>query len=97
MSVTVFLELNLKPENIDDLTSFLRDGLHHTRGFDGCNSITIQKNQDDPSNLVFVENWDSKERFEDYLGWRTQRGDVEKMGAWLAEPPSIRYFHNIGV
>ena len=97
MAVTVFLEFNLNTENIDDLTSLLRDGLHHTRGFDGCNSITIQKNQDDPSNLVFVENWDSKEQFEDYLGWRTQRGDVEKMGAWLAEPPSIRYFHNIGV
>ena len=97
MSVTVFLELNLKPENVDDLTSFLRDDLHYTRGFDGCNSITIQKNQDDPTNLVFVENWDSKRQFESYLEWRTGRGDVEKMGAWLAGPPSIRYFNNIGV
>ena len=97
MSVTVFLELDLKPENVNDLKSFMRDELHYTRGFDGCNSITIQKNQDDPSNLVFVENWDSKEQFENYLGWRTERGDVEKMGAWLAVPPSIRYFNNIGV
>ncbi|SVC75463.1 uncharacterized protein METZ01_LOCUS328317, partial [marine metagenome] len=50
MSVTVFLELNLKPENLNDLTSFMRDELHYTRGFDGCNSISVQTNQDDPSN-----------------------------------------------
>ena len=97
MSVTVFLELNLKPENVDDLTSFMRDGLHYTRGFDGCNSISVQTNQDDPSNVVLVESWDAKEQSERYLGWRTERGDVEKMGAWLTGPPSIRYFDNAGV
>ena len=47
MSVTVFLELNLKSENVNDLTSFMRDELHYTRGFDGCNSIGVQTNQDD--------------------------------------------------
>ena len=97
MSVTVFLELNLKSENVNDLTSFMRDELHYTRGFDGCNSIGVQTNQDDPSNMVLVENWDAKEQFEKYLGWRTERGDVEKMGAWLTGPPSIRYFDNAGV
>ena len=97
MSVTVFLELDLKPENVNDLKSFMRDELHYTRGFDGCNSITVQTNQDDPSNMVLVENWDSKEQFERYLAWRTERGDVEKMGAWLTGSPSIRYFDNAGV
>ena len=97
MAVTVFLEMNLKPESVNDFMSFLRDDLKHTRGFDGCNSVTVQQNQEDPSNTVFVENWDSKEQFEKYFGWRTERGDVEKLGAWLAGPPSIRYFDNAGV
>jgi quinol monooxygenase YgiN len=97
MAVTVFLEINIKPESVNDLMSFLRDDLQHTRGFDGCNSVTVQQNQEDPSNTVLVENWDSKEQFEKYFGWRTERGDIEKLGAWLAGPPSIRYFDNAGV
>ena len=60
-------------------------------------SVIVQQNQEDPSNSVLVENWDSKEQFEKYFGWRTERGDVEKLGAWLAGPPSIRYFDNAGV
>ena len=97
MSILVIFEFNAKPEHTKDITTFLRDGLFHTRGFDGCNSITIHENQDDRNNIVFVENWDSKEQYEKYLAWRTDRGDVDKLISWMASPPSIRRFDNVGV
>ena len=97
MSVLILLELTTKPGNANDLTNWLRDELHHTRGADGCNGMTVHKNQDDPNNMVMVENWDSKAQYEKYLAWRTERGDMEKLGAWVAGPPSIRYFDGVGV
>ena len=60
MSMLLILECTTDPAHTKDLTDFLRDELFHTRGFDGCNSITIHRNQDDPNNLVFIENWDRR-------------------------------------
>ena len=97
MSVLVLLEINVKPGSMDDLTTYLRDGLHHTRGSAGCNGLTVHKGQDDPNNLVIVESWDTREQYETYLNWRAERGDLEKMSAWVDGPPSIRYFDNVGV
>ena len=97
MSIVVILELTTDPAHSKDLTDWLRDELVHTRGFDGFNSITIHENQDDSNNFVFLENWDSKEQHEKYMGWRTERGDIDKLVGWLAGPPSIRYFDNVGV
>ena len=97
MSILVILELNAKPGQAQEITTFLRDELFHTRGFDGCNSITIHENQDDPNNLVFIENWDTKGQHEKYQGWRTERGDIDKLVGWIDGPPSVRYFDNSGV
>ena len=97
MSILVILECTTDPAHTKDLTDFLRDELFHTRGFDGCNSITIHQNQENPNNLVFVENWNSKEQHEKYMAWRTERGDIEKMVGRLSGPPSVRYFDNAGV
>ena len=94
MSVLVLLEVSLKPENVNDFTNFMKNELHHTRGFDGCNGLTVHKNQDDPTNLVIVEDWDSRQQYEKYLAWRTEKGDLEKLVAWLTGEPSIRYYDN---
>ncbi len=97
MSVIVLLEINVKPDNVDDVTNFLRDELHATRGFDGCNGLTFHRNQDDPNTMVAIEDWDSRQHYEKYLAWRTERGDLEKLGGWLTGEPSIRHFDNMGV
>ena len=97
MSVLVLFELNAKPENVIDLTNWLRDGLHHTRGFDGCNGISIHRDQENPNNMVFVEDWDSREQYDKYLAWRAERGDVETLTGWMIGEPSIRSFDNVGV
>jgi quinol monooxygenase YgiN len=97
MSVLILLEVNTKPGQANELTNWLRDELHHTRGSDGCNGLTVHTNQDDPNNVLIVESWDSRAQYEKYLSWRAERGDIEKMGAWVAGPPSIRYFDGVGI
>ena len=97
MSVLVILEVNAKPENSGDLINYMKDELHHTRGSDGCNGITVHRNQDDPNNIVIVEDWDSRPQYEKYLAWRKERGDLDKMAGWIAGEASIRYFQNARV
>ena len=97
MSVLVLLEMKMKPENVDDLTDFLKSELHATRGFDGCNGLTFHRNQDDPNTMIAVEDWDSRQQYEKYLAWRTDRGDFEKLTGWMEGDPSIRFFDNVGI
>lgn len=97
MSVLVTLAFKVKPENLGDLKNWLRDELHYTRGFDGCGGITIHSVQDDPNDIVFVENWDSRQHHEKYISWRAERGDMEKLMAWVAGEPTLRYLDNVGV
>jgi quinol monooxygenase YgiN len=97
VSVLVLLEFNAKPGNADDIMNYMKAELHHTREYEGCNGITVQRNEDDSNNMVIVENWESLAHHEKYLAWRTERGDMEKMGAWVAGDASIRYFQNARV
>ena len=87
----------MKPEHVDDLVTFLRNELPTTRGFEGCNGLTIHRNQDDPNTMVFVEHWDSRQHHEKYVAWRTEAGDMNKVVGWMEGAPNIRYFDIVGV
>jgi quinol monooxygenase YgiN len=92
MSAIVLLEIQVKPEAVDEMKAFLKKILPDTRAYDGCQGLDIYGNVDDPGNLVFYERWDSRQHYEKYLAWRTATGVVDQLGAMLAAPPNIRYF-----
>ena len=92
MSATILLELQVKPKAVDEMISFLKEILPDTRVYEGCQGIEVQQNQEDSSNLVMVEKWDSRQHYEKYLGWRTETGVMDKIGSMLSQPPSIRYY-----
>ena len=95
MSVLVLLEVQVKPEVIADMKSYLAEILPDTRAYDGCQGIDVYVNTEDTGNIVAVEHWDSRTHHEKYAAWRTEIGDMDKIGAMLAGPPSFRYFERI--
>jgi quinol monooxygenase YgiN len=95
MSAIVLLEIQVKPEAVDEMKAFLKKILPDTRAYNGCQGLDIYGNVDDPGNLVFYERWDSRQHYEKYLAWRTETGVVDQLGAMLAAPPSIRYFERV--
>lgn len=95
MSVTVLLELHAKPGSGKALKEVFRQILPDTRRFDGCRSVTVLGNEDEEGQLVLVEQWGAREHHENYMEWRTERGDIAKLGELLAAPPSIRYFDEV--
>ena len=92
--VFVILKLKIKKglesECIEELNILLED----TRAYEGCNSLYFVQNQDDSSNLEFIERWDSKEHYEKYLQWRVDSGVMEAFSIkYLDDEPVWKYFN----
>ncbi|MEH6502374.1 MAG: antibiotic biosynthesis monooxygenase [Cycloclasticus sp.] len=97
MSVDVILELQVGLENREELLSFFAAILPDTRAFQGCQSVVITSNEDDLHNIVLLEKWDSRSDQESYMGWRTERGDIDKLVALLSAPPAVKYLATVSV
>ena len=97
MSTVVLLEMQVKPESVNNVKSMLKELLPDTRAYAGCQGIDIYGNLDDGGNLVFYERWDSRDHYQKYLNWRTETGVLDKLGAHLAGPPKIRYYERVDV
>jgi quinol monooxygenase YgiN len=95
MSVLVLLEPEAADGKIDELIAVFNAVLPDTRAFDGCEGVTVHRDQDAPNKLVLVERWASRPHYERYFQWRLDRGDIEKLGALAAGPPVIRYFDEV--
>ena len=91
MSTIVLLEIQVKPEAIDEMKAFLQRILPDTRAYDECQGVDIYGNLDDTGNLVFYERWDSRQRYEKYLAWRTEIGTATQLRAMAASR------HHIGI
>jgi len=96
MSVMVLLEAPVKPEDVSNMKSYLAELFPETVGYEGCQGIDAYFNIDREGNMVLVEHWDSRDHHQKYLGWRTETGVMDKLGAMLAGPPSIRYYERAG-
>ncbi|MFT5115121.1 MAG: quinol monooxygenase YgiN [Parasphingorhabdus sp.] len=97
MSVTVLLETKAKPECVEELKTLFQNILPDTRAYDGCISVLTTCNQDDPLNVLLIETWETRAKYEAYLGWRSETGVVAAIVALLSEPPSIRYFDTLDI
>ena len=95
MTCTVLLELTMPEGKAGEMIELLRAILPDTRAREGCIGVEIQQDQDKPETLVLIERWQSRANYESYLAWRTERGDLDKLGGMLAGPPSIRYFDSV--
>jgi len=97
MAATIILEVKAKPGGGDELVALFKNILPDTRSYDGCISVDVYRNQDEPEVITLVEQWEARPKYETYLGWRQESGALDALGAMLAAPPSIRFFDNTGV
>ena len=92
MACTVLLEIQVKPDQVDTIKQVFKDILGDTRAYDGCQGVEVTQNNDDPTNIVLVEKWDTRAHYEKYFAWRQETGAIDALGDMLAAPPSLRYF-----
>jgi quinol monooxygenase YgiN len=92
MTCIVILEATAKKDTGSQLVEAFRAILPDTRNKVGCEEVDVTVNLDNPDNIVLVERWETRKHYEDYLAWRQERGDLDKLAQAFAGPPSIRYF-----
>ncbi len=87
MSTTVVLHLTILPDHLDAIRTGIQESLKATREFDGCQSITLHQDQDDPCSLVLLQQWDSRDHYQKYYDYVVSSGAMEQMmPAFSAEP-----------
>ena len=87
MSVTVILELRLKPEAVPAARDLMRRTLQVTRAFDGNLGTEVFVDQDDEAHWIINEVWESVEHDEAYRNFRAGEGRVVELPPLLAVPP----------
>ena len=95
MSIVITFDVTAKSGQVDQLKALFTETLPDTRNFDGCVSVSLYTESDSPDTVFMVEQWASKAAYENYLGWRQKRGDMEKLMALVNGEPVIRFFDQV--
>jgi quinol monooxygenase YgiN len=93
MSTLVTNELFAQPGRGDDVANLLLEILSESLQHDGCETIRILRDQDDPDHVTGLTQWTERHNFEDYLAWRTERGFTGTFEAMLTRPFVIHPAH----
>lgn len=94
MSILVLLELQAKEGKVDEMIDVLSRNLADTRAFQGCESVTVQRDQANPSTVLLVERWATREDDQLYRDWRAGAGAMTEMPLLVAGR-AIRYFDDV--
>lgn len=86
MSVTVILELKLKPESVPAAREVMGRALQDTRAFDGNLALEVLVDEDDESHWLIYELWESVEHDEAYRRFRAGEGKITDLAPLLAAP-----------
>ena len=90
MTVMVSVELNVKPEQFDELREIFKEALKAAREQEGCHSAEVHSNKEE-SKYVFMEEFDSEAIWQEYFAWR-----IKESGAILSEfltaPPQPTFY-----
>ena len=76
------------------MLGWLREILPDTRCREGCVSVSVTRNQDEPTNFAFVELWDSRQR---YFAWREQQGVLKDLATMVDGEAKFRFFDIVGM
>jgi len=95
MSITILVELRVKPALVGVVAERLKVALPETRQADGCLELTAYRDLDEPNRFIVVERWSSREAYQAYLDSRRQTGSLDAMAARLESPIGVTYLEAI--
>jgi quinol monooxygenase YgiN len=76
---------------MDELLKVMKGALVDTRGYAGCQKVETFIDQES-QNVFLVEQWESAEHQQAYMGWRVETGFMDAVGPLLDGAPVARVF-----
>ena len=69
----------------------MKSALVDTRNYAGCQKVETFIDQES-QNILLVEQWESREHQQAYMGWRVETGFMDAVGPLLDGAPVARVF-----
>jgi quinol monooxygenase YgiN len=95
MSIQIITQFRTKHGRSKDLIALINRVLPESLDHDGCMNICIRQNQDEPNDIISVQEWASRHHYEAYRAWRKQHGITAAIEEFLTEPIHVRYFNDV--
>ena len=95
MACNIITQFKTKPGRTDDLIALLKKYIGGGASHAGCIHISIQQNQDDPSDIISNQSWETRKHYEDYFAWRADQGVAAEIQSLCAERVSARFFDEV--
>lgn len=93
--IIVVASFKALPGKEKDLEEFLAALLEKTHEEAGCLLYALNRGVDDPSRLVYVERWESRDLLLKHLHSDHIQTALDEVDAYLAEPHDIVYYEEV--
>ncbi|MGV8996238.1 MAG: putative quinol monooxygenase [Parvibaculaceae bacterium] len=85
---TTLITFQIQPERMAEFEAMMAVEAPLTRGFEGCKLFEIYASTSVRGEVIFLERWKSEHHSQAYGRWRTERGDMDRLGAFFSAPPT---------
>ncbi len=92
MTVRVVAHFNARPETADAIREIVTGFIAPTRKEAGCISYVLMRNDSDPLEFTFVEEWTSNAALDAHLQTPHLRAGAAQLAGLLARPGDIRRY-----
>lgn len=93
----VILEARIREEAVDEARAFFQKVIPDARIYEGCLYSKLFQDDNEPTSLLMVEDWESQAHHRKYLEWCTRTGTLRKMLRYLSGPPHLRYYNTVNL
>ena len=80
-----------------ELVTLLEELFPSTRTFEGCISIVLLIDEDQPNHWTLLGEWESKDHHERYFAWRAESGTLENFMKLMDGELTKQYLKNAGI
>ena len=91
MSINAVVILKAKEDKRGSFEEIMKNSKPKLLASDGCLSVQMFQDNEDPNTFVLIEEWESQEKHKAYFGELIKSGDWDKMSSHLASEPDSRY------
>ena len=91
-TLRVIAHFRAKPDTVDALKNLLATLIEPTRAEDGCITYELWQNDQDPTDITFVEEWTNHAALETHLATEHIQSALGQLGDLVDAAPDIRTY-----
>ena len=94
-TLRVIAKVKARPGKVDELLSVLSSLVEPTRKEPGCISYKLLQNNEDPTDLALIEEWQSGTALESHFATPHFKEALTKLPNLVAAEPDIQRYHSV--